>query len=615
MSDTKDNSQMDTKRVVANKPARAALDLVHEAENDHVDRKVLQSLLWKIDLRLMPLLCITYALQSIDKTTLGYAAVFNLQADLNLHGTEYSWLGAIFYLGYLAWEFPTSMMLQRLPINYFMSGTVITWGIVLMCHACAFNFAGLAAARTFLGVFEASINPGTMLLFSMYYSREEQPLRMGIWIGSAGLGYVIAGIASFGIGHIQSSLASWRLIFLIWGAITTAWGILLVFCLPGSPLSAKFLTAHERSLAINRVKANNTGIENKHFKVKQFKEAMLDLKTWLLFLFAVASNSPNGGLTTFQGLIVKGIGFSNLQTTLIQMPSGAVQLVVCPLACFFASYVKNSRLATMLVCLIPFLAGVCGLWLIDNTKPYGRLVCLWISFTYTATWTLSMAVATANTAGHTKKITTNAMLLIGYCLGNFIGPFFFKSEQAPVYNLGVGMMFFCIGVQVLSLGGIWLLLWSRNKKRKALINGVSPGNDIDAQGYERAFLDETDLENPYFKVRADLDTAAHSLTRIHFVSTSFSERQISRALDGACILRIPAWKVLYRLRLRPWTAPLSSTMPWASQPIVIRNRHSLSTGFSLEADVVTMRELVRPVDCKLPRNDNIGTSPLRNCPG
>jgi ACS family allantoate permease-like MFS transporter len=121
---------------------------------------------------------------------------------------------------------------------------------------------------------------------------------MGIWIGSAGLGYVISGIASFGIGHIDSYLDSWRLIFLIWGAITTGWGVVLVFLLPGSPLDAKFLTEHERALAVNRVKANNTGIENRRFKMKQFVEAMLDLKTWLLFLFAVTSNSPNGGLTT-----------------------------------------------------------------------------------------------------------------------------------------------------------------------------------------------------------------------------------------------------------------------------------------------------------------------------
>lgn len=78
----------------------------------------------KVDVRLLTLLCITYALQSIDKTTLGYAAVFGLKTDLDLGDTEYSWLGALFYLGYLAWEFPTNVLLQRLPINLFMALTV-----------------------------------------------------------------------------------------------------------------------------------------------------------------------------------------------------------------------------------------------------------------------------------------------------------------------------------------------------------------------------------------------------------------------------------------------------------------------------------------------------------
>lgn len=115
-----------------------------------------------------------------------------------------------------------------------------------------------------------------------------------------------------------------------------------------------------------------------------------------------------------------------------------------------------------------------------------------------------MAVATANTAGHTKKITTNAMLLIGYCLGNFIGPFFFKSNQAPVYSLGIGMMFFCIAVQVVCLIAIWVLLWYRNKKRAALADSASANEDVGGQASERALLDETDLENPYFKVSAEL---------------------------------------------------------------------------------------------------------------
>lgn len=151
----------------------------------------------------------------------------------------------------------------------------------------------------------------------------------------------------------------------------------------------------------------------------------------------------------------------------------------------------------MLMCLVPFLAGILGLWLIEQSNPYGRLACLWISFAYTAAWTLSMSVATANTAGHTKKITTNAMLLIGYCLGNFVGPFFFKAEQAPRYPLGVAMMIFCVGMQIVCLCSIWALLWFRNRSRKA---EHADSRENEQQAHERGLLDQTDLQNKYFRV-------------------------------------------------------------------------------------------------------------------
>lgn len=101
-----------------------ALTLCRDADDIEISPELDKSLRWKLDLRLMPLLCFTYALQSIDKNTISYAAVFGLREDLNLKGDEFSWTGGIFYLGYLVWEFPTSIFLQRFPINYFMSGTV-----------------------------------------------------------------------------------------------------------------------------------------------------------------------------------------------------------------------------------------------------------------------------------------------------------------------------------------------------------------------------------------------------------------------------------------------------------------------------------------------------------
>lgn len=65
-------------------------------------------------------------LQSIDKTTLGYAAVFGIREDTHLVGTEYSWLGSLFYLGHLAFEYPFSILLQKFPVNKVMAGTVST---------------------------------------------------------------------------------------------------------------------------------------------------------------------------------------------------------------------------------------------------------------------------------------------------------------------------------------------------------------------------------------------------------------------------------------------------------------------------------------------------------
>lgn len=45
-----------------------------------------------------------FALNYLDKTTLSYASVMGIKADIHLVGADYQWLGSIFYIGFLAWE-------------------------------------------------------------------------------------------------------------------------------------------------------------------------------------------------------------------------------------------------------------------------------------------------------------------------------------------------------------------------------------------------------------------------------------------------------------------------------------------------------------------------------
>ena len=123
----------------------------------------------KVDYMILPYLAVCYAFFYIDKTTLSYAAIFGIREDLNLQGTQYSWLSSIFYFGFLAWAFPTNFLMQRLPIGRYLGFNIFLWGVFLMIQAAAKDFAGLAALRAFAGAAEACADPSFMLITSMWY--------------------------------------------------------------------------------------------------------------------------------------------------------------------------------------------------------------------------------------------------------------------------------------------------------------------------------------------------------------------------------------------------------------------------------------------------------------
>jgi sugar phosphate permease len=79
-------------------------------------RKVLR----KVDKRVVPILFFIYLLQYLDKNGINYASAFDLAKGTNLKGQDYSWLGSIFYFGYLLGQYPSGYLLQRLPIAKFL---------------------------------------------------------------------------------------------------------------------------------------------------------------------------------------------------------------------------------------------------------------------------------------------------------------------------------------------------------------------------------------------------------------------------------------------------------------------------------------------------------------
>jgi len=106
----------------------------------------------KIDMRILLIMFITYNFNFMDKTILSSAAVFGLKEDNHLVGQQYSWVSSIFYFGYLGFEYPTSVLIQKLPVGKYLSGVTLIWGIIVASTAACSSFGGLATCRFLLGV-------------------------------------------------------------------------------------------------------------------------------------------------------------------------------------------------------------------------------------------------------------------------------------------------------------------------------------------------------------------------------------------------------------------------------------------------------------------------------
>jgi hypothetical protein len=98
--------------------------------------------------------------------------------------------------------------------------------------------------------------------------------------------------------------------------------------MPDSPMRAKCFSEEDKKLIVERVRDNQTGIQNREFKKYQVWEALKDPQAWGYALIQLCTTLPTSGLGSFQGLILESFGFTTLQTQLLAMVLGAYIIIV-----------------------------------------------------------------------------------------------------------------------------------------------------------------------------------------------------------------------------------------------------------------------------------------------
>ncbi|GAO52839.1 hypothetical protein G7K_6905-t1 [Saitoella complicata NRRL Y-17804] len=488
-------------------PSPTVGDMVSDSGTGQIesyyDEASIRALTRKIDRRILPLMCAIYFLQYLDKTLLNYASVMGLNTDTKLVGNEYALLGTGFYIGYLVWEPPTNYLMQRLPLAKYLSGNIVVWGAMVALHACAKNFAGLMTLRVLLGVFESCVAPSLVLITGQWYTRAEQSRRLGIWYLQIGIAQMLGSLMSWGLQHLHgAALKNYQILFLLFGLLTIVLGITVYIFLPSSPADAKWLTTEEREMLLFHVQGDTKGksVSDRQWRWSQVSTTLREPTTWLVILITALTMIDNGAVSNFSSIIIKSFGFSGIQTTLLNFPNGVVTIFATFFSTFLAASFPRLRLTILTALLIPSIIGGIMLVTLPTTAKGALLVGVYLLNSAPAGLPLIYGLMAANFTGYTRKATINALVLMGFCLGNIIGPQSFVPAQAPAYRgAKIGIV-----VTLAAAGGLCMVLrWMWKKENERREEGSGTGVVVELSGkagsVEREEDEITDLDNKAFR--------------------------------------------------------------------------------------------------------------------
>lgn len=149
---------------------------------------------------------------------------------------------------------------------------------------------------------------------SLFYRREELALRTGLFISAAPLATAYAGFLAYAITSIPSSIAPWRLLFLLEGFPSLVAGICAYYFIPDSPADAGFLRRDQKKIARRRLLVvrddeEDTGTviateERRGLRWKEVWRAFRDPGNWITALIFFFANVSFASLPVFLPTII-----------------------------------------------------------------------------------------------------------------------------------------------------------------------------------------------------------------------------------------------------------------------------------------------------------------------
>jgi MFS transporter, ACS family, tartrate transporter len=226
-----------------------------------VDEALGRVVVGKVARRLLPFLFLLYVVNILDRVNVGFARLQMLD-DLGLSEAVYALGAGIFYVGYLAFEVPSNLILSRTGARRWLARIMVSWGLVTCAMMAVTGPWGFCLLRTLLGVAEAGFFPGVILYLTYWFPARERARAVAFFMAASPVTGALGGPLSGTVLQFldgAGGLRGWQWLFLLEGAPAVALGFVVLRYLTDRPEQAGWLTPEERSWL-----AAQLGGEEKH---------------------------------------------------------------------------------------------------------------------------------------------------------------------------------------------------------------------------------------------------------------------------------------------------------------------------------------------------------------
>ncbi len=371
----------------------------------------------KIRRRILPFIFALYIAAYLDRANVAFAKL-SMQADLGFSEAVFGFGAGIFFVGYLLFEIPGALIVERWSARRWMARILITWGICAVVVGLIRTPMQFYGARFLLGVAEAGFYPGIIVYLTHWFPQRERARALSVFISAIAVSLVLGAPISALILQLDwLGLTGWRWVFILEGLPSVVLGVVTLFYLTDHPHQANWLTAKERQWIIAELEAEKRE-KRAHLSIWQ------GLRQRNVLLLASALCCANILGSSFQLWLPSIIRTNSHLSIGMASACSAIPFAAALAATLLAGKSSDRTGERRWHCALPLLAGALFFALSAIPGQPFPAIMIWLSLTAATTlaWPPPFWVLPTATLG--RSAAAASIGLINSCgnMGGFFGP-------------------------------------------------------------------------------------------------------------------------------------------------------------------------------------------------